>query len=650
MSGRFAGLFAFHFMLLLALLVGAAGPANAAQPHDEKAQTVVHLLDYVGVDYPEFVRDGKVLDESEYQEQKEFATQSVAILQELPDAPQKAAVIAKARELLARVQAKAPGPQVSALAADVRADVIRTWRLVVAPRQTPDLQRGATLYSAQCAMCHGAQGRGDGPAAKGLDPAPSNFHDADRMRQRSLYGLYNTVSLGVKGTSMRPFNDLSEADRWSLAFFLAAMRADPKEVAQGQAAWTSGTGKQAFPGLKDVVMPSPAEAASRDPALGLVHTYLTANPQALAAARPAPVAFARERLERAVEAVRKGDREGARQFAISAYLEGFELVEAALDNVDGPLRQQVEREMIGLRAAIADGKPADEVAAAVARTNGLLDRVEDKLSGEGLSPATAFFSSLLILLREGLEAILVLAAIGAFVVKTGRRDALPYLHAGWIGAVVLGVVTWVVATYVFEVSGANREVTEGVTALVAAVMLLYVGWWLHARSYANAWQTFIRQQVSAALGKQTLWAIAGVSFLAVYRELFEIILFYQSLWAQSGEESKSAVLWGIAAAALLLLVIGGAIVRYSVRLPIGPFFAVTSALLAFLAVVFVGNGIAALQEAGVLDASPVGFSGVPLLGIHPTVQGVAWQLAALALVILGLQLNRRAQARDARAA
>jgi high-affinity iron transporter len=87
-----------------------------------------------------------------------------------------------------------------------------------------------------------------------------------------------------------------------------------------------------------------------------------------------------------------------------------------------------------------------------------------------------------------------------------------------------------------------------------------------------------------------------------------------------------------------------------VRLPIGPFFAATSALLALLAVVFVGNGIAALQEAGVLAASPVGIGGVPLLGIHPTVEGLGWQLAALVLVAAGLLVNRRAQSRAAGAA
>jgi high-affinity iron transporter len=629
--------------LLAALLFGLCATfAHATPVDDEKAQTVIHMLDYVGVDYPEFVKDGKVVDEGEYQEQREFAAQSVALLEQLP-APDQAALVARARQLLRRIEAKAPGAEVSALAAAVRGDVIRSYKLTVAPRRAPDLARAATLFQAQCAACHGAQGRGDGPLAKGLDPQPSNFHDTARMNQRSLYGLYNTVTLGVKGTPMRAFGELPEADRWALAFFAAGLRTQPAQAAQGEALWNKGSGKAQFASLKELVLPAPGEVAAKDPALGAVHAWLTLHPEAIAGHAPAPIAFTRAKVGEALEALRGGDRDGARQLAITAYLEGFELVEAALDNVDAPLRQGTEREMMALRAAIADGQPVEAVASNVERIEALLDRAEEKLSGNGLSPATAFFSSLLILLREGLEAILVLAAIGAFVVKTGRRDAMPYLHAGWIAALALGALTWVVATYLFAISGANRELTEGVTALVAAAMLLYVGWWLHGKSYAQAWQTFIRAQVSSALGKRTLWAMAGVSFLAVYRELFEIILFYETLWLQAGPDGRSWVLWGVVAAAVLLVLIGGALLRYSVRLPIGPFFGATSALLALLAVVFVGNGIAALQEAGVVASTLVNFVNLPLLGVHPTLQGLGWQATALVAVLAGVLLNRRSQ-------
>ena len=624
---------------LSAALALAASVALAATPA-EQAQTVAHLLDYVAVDYPEFVQDGKVVDQAEYQEQREFAGRAIDLLQQLPASGQ-AAVVGQARTLLQRIDAKAPGAEVAALANAVRLDVIRVYGLVVAPRQAPDLQRAASLFAAQCTACHGAQGRGDGPAAKGMEPAPSNFHEQARMNVRSIYGLYNTITLGVGGTPMRAFAELSDADRWALAFFVSGLRAQAQALGRGEALWAQGVGKGELGSLRALVTAAPGELAARSADLDAVRAWLTANPRVLQSAGPAPLEVTRSKLAEAVAAARRGDAAGARQAAITAYLEGFELVESSLDNVDGALRMDIEREMMALRTLLDRGRPADEVAQHVERVNAMLDRAEEKLGAGSLSPAGAFFSALLILLREGLEAILVLAAIVAFVFKTGRRDALPYIHAGWIAAVALGGATWLAATHVVEISGANRELTEGVAALLAAAMLLYVGYWLHSKSNAQAWQAFIKDQVTAALGKRTLWAMAGVSFLAVYRELFEIILFYQALWAQVGADGRGALTGGIAAAAALLAVLGWAILKYSVRLPIGPFFAVMSALLVAMAVVFVGHGVAALQEAGVLQATAVRFVDLPLLGIRPTLQGLAAQGTAVALIVAGLLLCRQ---------
>ncbi len=629
----------------LALVMATLSPAGvraADVTPAERGATIVHLLDYVAVDYPEFVKDGKVLDEAEYKEQLDFVGQAITSIELMPDNPARSALLDKARALLAQANAKAAGDAVNAAANQLKADVIATYRLTVAPRTAPKLSDAAQLYDAQCATCHGASGRGDGAAGKGLDPAPANFHDADRMRVRSLYGLYNTVTLGVGGTGMRGYKELSDDQRWMLTFHLATLRQTPESLARAEAAWKQGAGRNAFTALKDLVGPSPAEVEAQHGAAALpALAWLTAHPEALASAGPSPLAFARTRLDESAQLYARGDKEAARQAAIAAYLEGFELVESSLDNVDPALRIEVEREMMALRSAIGGAQGADAVNAQVAHIHTLLERAQDKLSGDGLSPATAFFSSLLILLREGLEAILVLAAIIAFVRKTGRREAMRWIHVGWIGALALGVVTWFVAAHVVTISGANRELTEGVTALIAAAMLLYVGWWLHDKSHAQAWQHFIRDQVSAALGRGTLWAMASVSFLAVYREAFEVVLFYQALWAQAGASGREAVLAGIAVAALLLALLAWAILKYSVRLPLGPFFTATAWLLALLAVVFAGHGVAALQEAGVLDASPLGSLSIPWLGVHPTLQGLGTQVVALGLVALGVWMTRR---------
>lgn len=624
------------------LVVAATATATATTPATDKAQTVVHMLDYIGVDYPQFVRDGAVLDQAEFAEQLEFATQSVALLQQLPAQPGQAALIVHAQALRAAIADKADGAKVAVAAGALRREVIASYHLSVAPRQAPDLALGAQLYAAQCASCHGDRGHGDGALAAGLDPVPSNFHDAARMNARSIYGLYNTISLGVAGTPMRPFAELSEAERWALAFYVADLRIDPAQVQAGQVAWERGIGKSQFKDFAPLVTLSPEEVAQRHGAqLASVQAYLAAHPQAMAAAAPAPLDVARGKLAQSLKAYRAGDGEAARQLAISAYLEGFELVEASLDNIDAPLRRQVEAQMMGLRTIIGEARPVEEVATHIDALNGLLDQVGQELSAGSLSPLTAFVSALLILLREGLEAILVLAAIIALVHKTGRRDAMVYVHMGWMGAVLLGALTWVVSSYLLAISGASRELTEGITALIAAAMLLYVGYWLHSKSYAQAWSTFLRGQIDAALGKGTLWAMAGVAFLAVYRELFEIVLFYQTLWVQVGSDGQRYVLAGMLVAAVLLALVAWAILKYSVRLPIGPFFSATAALLALLAVVFAGNGVAALQEAGVLSADAVRFVSLPLLGIHPTLQGLLAQGLALALTLGGVWLARR---------
>ncbi|WBY04046.1 cytochrome c/FTR1 family iron permease [Ramlibacter tataouinensis] len=604
------------------------------------------MLDYVSVDYPEFVQDGKVLDAPEYAEQKEFAARSLALLERMPDAPGKAGLLERARQLLASVEARAPGAEVSALARAVAAEVIRIYSVAVAPRQAPDLARAATLFRQQCASCHGAQGRGDGPAAKGMDPPASNFHDEARMRQRSPYGLYNTVTLGVGGTPMRAFGELSDADRWALAFFVAGLRHPPSTISQGEQGWKQGEGKNELGTLRQLVTAAPAALAQQQPDLPAVQAFLLAQPRLLEPTRPGALAFTRSKLQDTLAAYARGDREAARREAITAYLEGFELVESSLDNVDPALRSATEKEMMALRHAIDQGRPAPAIAQQVERIDGLLDQAEDKLGQGGLSAEAAFTSSLLILLREGLEAILVLAAIIAFVRKTGRRDAMPWIHAGWIAAALLGVATWLVSNHVLAITGASRELTEGVSALLACAMLLYVGAWLHKRSHAQAWQSFIREQVTSALGRRTLWAMAGIAFLAVYRELFEVILFYQALWAQAGPGSQHAVLGGMLAGAALLVVLAWAILRFGARLPIGPFFVATSALLVVIAVVFLGHGIAALQEAGVMGATPAGHLSLPLLGIHPTAQGLLAQGLLVVAIAVAWLAGRRAAARS----
>ncbi len=643
--------------LLFALSLGltlAWPAARAAEPAPEPgAQLLVHLLDYIGVDYAGAVEGGKVKSEDEYKEMLEFSAQVSARIGALPANAKRDQLAANAGRLARLVAGKASESAVADQAAKIRWALIEAYGLQVAPKRAPDLSGAATLYAQHCAGCHGASGRGDGAAAKGLDPAPSSFHHGERMASRSIYGLYNTVTLGVGSTAMAPFKQLSEHERWSLAFYVAGLGVPPERVEKGESLWRSASpgdpARAAFPDYTNLATLSSNEVRSRyGVEAALAQDYLRAHPEALAEGKPASISFARARLVDMLAAYEKGDRASAGQLAITAYLDGFELAESSLDAVDRDLRLEIEREMLALRGMVDSGAAPAAVKQQAARVDALLSAADEKLAGGELSAGGAYASSLIILLREGLEAILILAAIIAFVARTGRRDAMRWVHAGWAAALVMGALTWVAASFLVDVSGANREFTSGVTALVAAGMLLYVGYWLHGRTQAQSWSRFLRDQVSAALEKKTLWAMASVSFLAVYRELFEVVLFYQALWIQAGGAGHHAVLGGIATAGALLAAFGWGIFKYSLRLPLGPFFAAMTALMVLLAVVFAGQGIAALQEAGAVGVRQVPFFSLPLFGVHPTAETLGAQLAVLAVVALGYWATRRRDAGSAR--
>jgi high-affinity iron transporter len=610
-------------------------PQSLVQAAPEPAQVILHLLDYVAVDYPQCVQDGTVLDQSEYDEQVEFAQQVRTLLDQLPVHSTQSSLHSQTEQLVALIQDQQPGPEVSALAQQLRWNIIHAYNVEVAPKRLPDFHMAAELYQAQCAACHGLQGQGDGPAGAHLDPTPSNFHDRPRMDQRSIYGLYSTITLGVQGTAMASFRTLSEDARWALAFYISALADDVADLARGAELWQSGADKTRFADLASIATATASEIRTTHGDDGVrVLTYLRSQPQVVMSSSELPLARSARLARESLAAYQRGQMQAAQTLAVSAYLDGFELVEASLDAVDRRFRMTVEAEMMRYRAMIKNQEPTAAVAAQNDRVQGLLTEATTLLARTRLPAGAVFFSAFVILLREGLEAVLVLAAIMALLIKGGRREALPYVHVGWIAALALGACTWFVASYVIALSGATREVTEGFTALVAAVVLLYMGFWMHNKSYASRWQTFLQEQLRTALSTRTMWALALVSFLAVYREAFETVLFYQALWTQAAP-AYAPVLGGLLTAAVTLVGLGWLLFRGSIHLPLGLFFGATSALLVLLAVIFAGKGIAALQEAGLLPVAPVSFSGIPALGVYPDLLSLLLQ-AGLILIIAGV--------------
>ncbi len=352
------------------------------------------------------------------------------------------------------------------------------------------------------------------------------------------------------------------------------------------------------------------------------------------------LAFAKKRLLDSLSSYQKNQAKQAYQYAVEAYLEGFELVEQNINAFDKKLRLKIEQSMTELRNLIRAEKPASDIEQAINQIISDLEEADRLLGSKSLSGSEAFASAFFILLREGLEALLIVAALIAFLVRTEQKEAVKYLHFGWIAALASGVLTWWVSASLIAISGASREVTEGVGAIVAMVVLLYVGFWMHDKTSAAKWKQFIDHNMQKALGSGALWTITGLSFIAVYREAFETILFYQALWAQSDEAGKTMGFSGFVSAVAVLAVLAFFIMRFSVRLPLRQFFSITSGLMFVLAIIFAGKGIAALQEAGLIASYQVDFYRIDLLGIYPNIQGLGIQ-AMLILVALFLWNKKR---------
>lgn len=180
--------------------------------------------------------------------------------------------------------------------------------------------------------------------------------------------------------------------------------------------------------------------------------------------------------------------------------------------------------------------------------------------------------------------------------------------------------------------------TAGYSSLFAAVILLSVGIWMHQKSLAGRWQQYVKDKLSSALNKRSAVMLFLLSFVTVYREVFETVLFYAALWSDG---NGGYLLIGLLVGIVILAVIAVVLLRTTARLPISQFFAVSSALVAILAFVLVGKGITALQEAGVINVTPIAIPRIDLLGIYPSTESIMAQTAILVIIIISFILNQR---------
>lgn len=618
-------------LLLLALFFGLplfAQPTPTVKPDPT---LTVHLLDYLAKDYGGAVQDGKVINQYEYNEQVEFVETVEKNSINLKIFSDNKNFMSGINDLVLTIKTKGPSKKVSDLARRLQQDAIQLAHIDVSPRLWPNLNQGKKLYQTNCTSCHGQTGLGDGPAGINLDPKPANFHDPIVVNESSPYKFFNTIRLGVPGTGMTPYSNLSDEEIWSLAFYVKSLgynKVTPPEDLNISQYNIKDVSSLTDPELNEKLKIIEPNEQKRTELISSLRTYqidetLSADTLSLAI----------ELLEKSLKSVEQNDFQNASTLALKSYLEGIEPLEPKIRaNVPG-LTEEIEGKMATYRTLLSKKESLASIKGAYSDIQESFKKTRTMLSDNIMSPGVAFGAVFSIFLREGFEAILIIIVLISILRAMKQEEAIKWVHVGWLAAVALGVVSWFASGILLKMSGLSRELMEGGISVLAVIVLLYVGFWLHRYSEAKRWREFLEAKLHKGLSSESYIALALVSFFAVFREAFEVILFIRAIWLDLDRSGQNIAFLGILSAFILLIGLSYFVIKESKQLPIKKLFSVCSWAMMILAFILAGKGVHSLQEAGFISVQSIPLNlRIDLLGIFPTLETLAAQIVVLLLL------------------
>jgi high-affinity iron transporter len=595
--------------------------------HEEttKVRMVINLMDYIAKDYAMAVKDGEIANEFEFAEMQEFSENANVFYTELEaqgTVKQDAKLLAMFAELKSMIASKASPEIVGTHAGKIRESMVEMKLVSLAPNAWPNLENGKSIFRAECASCHGYQGKGDGTAGAALSPAPTNFHNQEVINNISPLQAFNTITLGLDGTAMRAFNELSQSEIWDLSFYILSLQHEGKTAKDAKN--TSDFS------LEEIATLSNEKLLAINPNVDIA-ALRTSAPEA---AEKDELAVAKLFLAQSQSAAQNGDFDEATALALKAYLQGVEPVEPRIKASDNKLFEELETAMMAVRAELKNKSNIETLNAAYADADLKVDEATKLLGAAKRGMLMTAGIALTILLREGLEAFFVILAILSILQSMGAKTAIKWVHSGWVTAVAFGIIGWFFAGSIMTWDAQNRELMEGLIALFAVGVLLYLGFWMHGHANASKWKTFVEVRVKGLISKNNMIGLASFSFLVVFREAFESVLFLSSLTLDGSSDSSIGVLVGSISAAALLFAIAYALLKWFEKLPIGKVFLYSSMVILALAFVLAGNGIHAIQEGGYIDirSFPVNLK-ISAIGLYPTYETILAQLVVLAMIV-----------------
>ncbi len=598
------------FVLSIFFIIG--GPLSAEsfnQETQDRVKKIVMMLNIAAKEFADGVVDGKIVIAPEYEESQVFLQQAseryTRVSREIEDKAKAESLGKYFPELMQMIKTKVASQKVWDKVNQINTELMATFKIEInkLPITPVSLGNGKQIFESNCSVCHGMAGHGDGPMAKEFDPAPAVLSNPQLTgdTNTTAYDNFEVINVGIAGTAMMAWAGvLSESQIWDVTYYLrsfsnANVQLPPVNL---DLAALESAGESAID-ISDQVMTD---------VRGLLAESLTE--------------FKGNKLEDAAET------------AFDAYMT-YEKVESTLLTRDRDLGIKLESAFSRYRGEIKRGATLEHVE----KLNGeiLLDLSKGlELLKNEVGFSGLFIQSLSIIVREGFEVILIIAALIAFLRKSRNETRIKSIHIGVVVGILASFLTAYIIHEILHLSAVSQEALEGWIMIVAVAILFSVSYWLVSKIDNKKWQEYINKKMRGALSKGNAWTLSAVAFITVYREGFETVLFYKALFLYAGE-STSGIIAGFFAGCVVLAGVFYLINYLGLRIPIKWFFGFTSALLYFMAFTFMGKGIHVLQMGEQVSMTIAeNLPNISWLGMYPTWETFIGQAILFAAFVFAL--------------
>ena len=602
-TNKQAALFFLFLCFYLIHLPATVHAKSSSEIVESKTKKVIMMLDIVAKEYALGIDNGNIINATEYEESQVFLDQALeryqTIMGSMPDLENAENLKTRFEKLSVNLKARINPEEVKTSVNTIQSQLLKELGIEMqkSPPRPVDLANGRKIFKTNCALCHGLNGNGNGPLATHLDPAPAVLSDPEITGNdhSTAYDNFQVISVGIANTAMVAWSEfLPEEELWDVTYFV---RTFSNANIQLPLVVGSASAEDDQPGL------SPGQA----------------------------IAGVNNLLDESLKAFKAGDINSAAELAFDAYL-GYEKLERGLSTKRKELGLRLESTFSRLRAEIkrkAELSHVEKIRKTIKTDLKEAQNVlEEKVGFTGL-----FIQSFSIIVREGFEAILIVAALIAFLIKSRNKDKVKIIYRGVIIGIVASFLTAYILHEVLSITMAKQELLEGWIMLVAVVVLFWVSYWLITKIETQKWQSYITGKMSQAVTTGNVFTLGLVAFLSVYREGFETVLFYKALYLSAGE-SSGGIVPGFLAGCVCLAAIFYVINKLGIKVPIKWFFGFTSVLLYFMAFMFMGKGLHELQMGEALSLTAAKFAPeISWLGMYPTWETFIGQMILVVLFL-----------------